>query len=97
VKRLLILVSLIAFSTLASAAALNLNSATQDQLAGLQPIGSVKAKAIIDYRGANGCFKSVNDLLKVKGMTQADVDAVKEQVVAGTCAQGGPGTSKAQT
>ncbi len=96
-KRHLFTIFVLAFSAAVSAAALNLNSATEDQLAGLAPIGAVKAKAIIAYRATNGCFKSLNDLLKVRGFTQADVDAVKEQVVAGACAQGGPGTSKAQT
>ena len=96
-KRLLLLVSMLAFSSFVLAATVNLNAATEDQLAALPQIGSVNAKAIVAYRAANGCFKSVSDLLKVKGMTQAAVDAIKEQVVVGTCAQGGPGSSKAQT
>jgi competence protein ComEA len=97
-KRLLFLVSLLAFSTLALAATLSLNSATQAQLAALAPLGAVKAKAIVDYRTTNGCFKSVSDLLKVKGMTQADVDAVKSLVVVGSCPRSGTSApGKAQT
>lgn len=96
-KRLLCLVSLLVVSTLVWAATLNLNAATESQLAGLAPIGAVKAKAIVDYRTVNGCFKSIADLLKVKGITQADVDAVNSLVEVGSCPRGLPAPSKAQT
>jgi len=97
-KRLLFLVSLFAFSTFALAATINLNSATQAQIAPLPQIGPVKAKAIVDYRTANGCFKSVSDLLKVKGMTQEDVDAIKSLVDVASCPQGSQSApTKAQT
>lgn len=97
-KRLLLLFSWLAFSTLAIAATINLNAATQAQLAALQPIGAVKAKAIVDYRTANGCFKALSDLLKVKGVTQADVDAIASLVDVGSCPKGGsPAPAKAQT
>jgi competence protein ComEA len=98
-KRLLLLVSLLAFSTLALAATtVDLNSATQAQIAALPKVGSTRAKAIVDYRTANGCFKSVSDLLKVKGMTQANIDAIDGLAVVGTCPSGGPpAPAKAQT
>ena len=97
-KRLLFFVSLLAFSTLVLAAPVNLNSATQAQLVGLPQIGTVKAKAIVDYRTANGCFKNVSDLLKVKGMTQANVDAIDTLVVVGSCPKkAAPLPGKAQT
>jgi competence protein ComEA len=97
-KRLLFLVSSFAFSTFAFAATVNLNSATQAQIAPLPQMGPVKAKAIVDYRTANGCFKSVNDLLKVKGMTKADIEALKGLVDVASCPQGSPSApAKAQT
>ena len=96
-KRLLFLLSCLAFSTLAIAATVNLNSATQAQLAALPPIGAVKAKAIVDYRTANGCFKALSDLLNVKGVTQADVDAITSLVDVGSCPKSGPAPAKAQT
>ena len=97
-KRLLFSVSLFAFSTFALAATVNLNSATQAQIAALPQIGPIKAKAIVDYRTAQGCFKNVSDLLKVKGMTKADVDAIRSLVDVESCPQGGPSApAKAQT
>ena len=96
--RLLLLFSWLAFSTLALAATINLNSATQAQLAGLPQMDPVKAKAIVDYRAVNGCFKAVSDLLKVRGVTQADVDAISSLVDVGTCPKSSPpAPAKAQT
>jgi competence protein ComEA len=93
-KRLLLLVSLLAISTFALASTVDLNSATQAQIAALPQMGSVKAKAIVDYRTAKGCFNNVSDLLQVNGITQADVDAIRSMVVIGRCREKG---TKAQT
>lgn len=52
----------------ASAAAVNLNTATKDDLVGLPGIGPAKAQAILDYRNQNGPFRAVEDVRKVKGI-----------------------------
>ena len=97
-KRALLLSLWLFFPTLALAATLSLNSATQAQLAALPPIGAVKAKAIVDYRAAKGCFKAVSDLLNVDGVTQADIYAISSQVEVGTCPRTGTSApTKAQT
>ena len=49
-------------------AAVNINSATAQELAGLHGIGPAKAQAIVEYRQKNGQFKSTEDLTKVKGI-----------------------------
>jgi competence protein ComEA len=96
-KRLPFLFALLVSSTLALAATINLNSATQAQLAGLPQIGPAKAKAIVDYRSSNGCFKSISDLNNVPGITQADVDAITAVADVGSCPRDGAAPAKAQT
>lgn len=53
---------------------ININNATQDQLAMLTGIGPAKAAAIVEYREANGPFSSVDDLAKVSGIGPATVE-----------------------
>src|SRR5713101_6345388 len=61
-------------------AAVNVNTATKEQLDALPGIGPVKAQAIIDYRTKNGNFKSVDDLKKVPGIGDATFDKIKGDV-----------------
>lgn len=53
----------------AYAGVVNINTADAETLDKvLVGIGPAKAKAIVDYRQANGAFESVEDLAKVKGI-----------------------------
>lgn len=47
---------------------IDVNSADVKTLAKLKGVGETKAKAIVSYREANGNFKSLDELLKVKGI-----------------------------
>jgi len=40
----------------------------------LQGVGMVKAQAIVDYRDTHGPFKSVDDLVLVKGIAQRTLE-----------------------
>jgi len=78
-KRLLLALVLFFAWTLAFAA-ININTATKEQLDALPGIGPAKAQAIIDYRNANGPFKSPEDVMKVKGIKEGEFGKIKDQI-----------------
>jgi competence protein ComEA len=66
-----------------SQAAVNINTASSQELESLPGIGPKTAQAIIDYREENGGFKRVEDLLLVKGIGPKKYDALKAAVTVG--------------
>ena len=64
-------------------AAVNINTATQSELEAIKGLGPTKAQSIIAYREANGNFKSVDDLDKVKGFGKASIDKIKGDLSVG--------------
>src|SRR5205814_9108424 len=61
-------------------AAVNLNTATKEELIALPGIGPAKAQAILDYRKANGAFKSAEELTNVKGIAAKGFEKLKEDL-----------------
>ncbi|NMP31405.1 helix-hairpin-helix domain-containing protein [Thalassotalea sp. M1531] len=54
---------------------ININQASIEQLVLLKGVGKKKARAIINYREANGKFYSADDLSNVKGISDKTVEA----------------------
>ena len=73
----------LALATQWAVAAVNLNTATKDELIALPGIGPAKAQAILDYRKANGAFKSVEELKDVKGIGAKRFEKLKAELTVG--------------
>jgi competence protein ComEA len=67
-----------------SSSQVDINSASVDELKNLPGISGSLAQNIVDYRNANGPFKSVEELKNVKGMTDSKFNKVKDSVTAGS-------------
>ena len=78
-KRLVLLLAMLLFSAFALAA-VNINTATKEELDALPGIGPVKAQAIIDYRTKNGPFKTAEDIMKVPGIKEGEFGKLKGQI-----------------
>ncbi|MDR2092672.1 MAG: helix-hairpin-helix domain-containing protein [Azoarcus sp.] len=76
---------LLALSPLAALALepVNINTADSTALQQINGIGPAKAKAIVEYRKANGPFASVDDLVKVPGIGEKSLANMKPQVTIG--------------
>ena len=64
----------------APAGPVNLNTATFDQLDALPGVGPATAQAIIDYRTRHGRFRSVDELLEVRGIGEAKLADLRPKV-----------------
>jgi competence protein ComEA len=79
--------------TLASAApvmgsgVVDLNAATEAELVALPGVGPAKAKAIVDYRQTTP-FRSVEDLMNVRGIGESTFENLKDKITVGSVASG---------
>jgi competence protein ComEA len=64
----------------ATAAKVDLNTATAEQLDALPGVGPATAAKIVADRAANGPFRTVDDLMRVSGIGPAKFDALKDLV-----------------
>jgi len=64
----------------AAIAAVNINTATKEELTSLKGIGEKRAQDIIDYRTKNGPFKSVDELEKVPGIGPGTMKQIRSEL-----------------
>ena len=77
---LMSLVSLQGFPSSQAEEKININTASLEELQKLPRIGEKVAQRIIDFRKANGKFKKITDLLKVKGIGEKIFDSIKDRI-----------------
>lgn len=80
--KLLIAATILGFTSLLFAA-VNINTATVEELASLDGIGQVKAAAIVEHREAEGDFKSVDDITKVPQIGDATLEKNRDNLTVG--------------
>ncbi|MEW4982855.1 MAG: helix-hairpin-helix domain-containing protein [Cycloclasticus sp.] len=80
-KIIMLVASLVCLSFSMSTLAVNVNTATAEEIAKeLKGIGPAKAGAIVLYREKHGAFKNLKELTKIKGIGAATVDKNRESI-----------------
>ena len=73
-----------ALSSAALFAAVDINSATPEELQSIKGIGAKKANQIVAFREQN-CFQSLQDLTKIKGIGSKSLEKLAPQLKVGPC------------
>ncbi len=60
---------------------INLNTATEEELAALPGIGEVLAERILQYREKNGEFETISEVMNVSGIGDKKFNAIKDSVI----------------
>lgn len=66
-------------------ASVDINKANQKELTALHGVGVKKAEKIVAFRKANGCFKTIEGLTKVKGIGPKTIEKNKKNLTASKC------------
>jgi competence protein ComEA len=80
-KRLIFTLLLFLPTVLFAAETVNINTADVEALMSIKGIGEKRAQAIIEYREQHGPFKSVDQLMEIKGVGRFFVDTNREYLV----------------
>ena len=66
-------------------ASVDINHATAKELTTLKGIGAKKAQTIVTYRKEHKCFKTVNELVKVKGISTKTLEKNRANLTVTKC------------
>jgi competence protein ComEA len=81
-KTIIALLATLGMSTVALAAPVDINAADAKTLAKeLRGVGADRAEAIVQYRKENGPFRSIEDLVKVKGIGKKTVESNRANLI----------------
>ncbi len=81
-QKLMTLLLILAVPVFAYAGPVDVNTADAETIsAELKGVGITKAIAIVEYRKANGPFRSVDDLALVKGIGERTVDSNRQFIM----------------
>ncbi|MCO6508191.1 MAG: ComEA family DNA-binding protein [Snodgrassella sp.] len=74
------MILILLFGMASAWAAVNINTASIQQLQSLPYIGAIKAQAIVDYRNTHGSFHSTKDIMRVKGIGKATYEKLQNDI-----------------
>ena len=61
---------------------ININSATVTELSKLDGIGEALSERVISYREENGAFVTIEEIMKVSGISEKKFEAIKDDICA---------------
>jgi competence protein ComEA len=76
-------------------APININTASSEQLQEVPGIGPATAEKILQMRKSYGAFKSVDDLLSIKGIGKKRLDKMRKYLTVGKAAAAKAGSTNA--
>lgn len=87
-SRLMLAALVLGIGGVAFAGPVNVNTADAETIsAELQGVGITKAIAIVEYRQANGPFKTADDLAQVKGIGEKTVEINRKNILVSSSAR----------
>lgn len=81
-KTLIVMLALWSWATFVSAAPVDINLADAKTLAvELRGVGAERAQAIVQYRKEHGPFRTIDELVKVKGIGKKTLEANRSNLI----------------
>lgn len=65
-------------ANMASTATININTATADELEKLPHIGRKTAEMIVQFRGENGPFRRVEQIMQIRGISETRFTEIRQ-------------------